>query len=43
MELLLAPDAQTGLLEVVRRDEESMFIAVPIYQRCAFIVIAVFR
>src|ERR1700733_5725817 len=41
--LFLAPDAQTRLLQVVRRDEESMLIAVWVPQRFAFIVVAVFR
>src|SRR5580658_690690 len=41
--LFLAPDAQTRLLQVVRCDDESMFIAVSVYQRFAFIVIAALR
>src|SRR3984885_11920359 len=36
-------DAHAGLLQVVRRDEESRLIAVAVDQRFAFIVIAVFR
>src|SRR5580658_4723951 len=40
---LLASDAKTGLLQVVRCDDESMFIAVSVRQRFAFIVIAIFR
>ena len=42
-ELFLAPDAKTRLLQVVRCDEESVLIAVSVYQRRAFVVIAVFR
>ncbi len=41
--LLLAPDAETRLRQVVRRDEESRLIAVAVHQRFAFIVVAVFR
>ncbi len=41
--LFLAPDAQTRLREVVRCNDESMLIAVSVYQRFTFIVIAVFR
>jgi hypothetical protein len=41
--LFLAADAETGLLQVVRRHQESMLIAVPVHQRFAFIVRAVFR
>src|SRR5277367_6646011 len=43
LKLYLAPDAETRLLQVVRCDQESILIAVSIHQRCAFIVIAVFR
>src|ERR1700691_5344507 len=41
--LFLAPDAETRLLQVVRRDEESRLIAVAVHQRFAFVVIAVYR
>src|ERR1700679_3965239 len=41
--LFPAPDADTRLLQVVRRDQESMFIAVPVYQGLALVVITVFR
>src|SRR5580692_1065640 len=41
--LFLAPDAETRLLQVVRRDQESRLIAVAVHQRFAFIVVAVHR
>ncbi len=41
--LFLGLDAQTRLRQVVRRNEELGVIAVPVDQRFAFIVIAVFR
>ncbi len=42
-ELFPAPDAQAGLLQVVRRNEELRVIAVPVHQRFAFVVVAVYR
>jgi len=41
--LFLAPDAETRLLQVVRRDDESRSAAVSVHQRFTFVVIAVFR
>src|SRR5579862_4456067 len=42
-ELFLATDAETGLLQVVGRDEEAVLIAIAIDQRCALIVVAILR
>src|ERR1700722_11183149 len=40
--LFLASNADTGLLQVVSRQDESRSAGVAVHQRCAFIVIAVF-
>src|SRR5579862_1467831 len=41
--LYFAPDTQTRLLQVIRCGEESALIAVAVYQRFAFVVMAVVR
>src|SRR5579862_8803416 len=42
-EFFFTTDAETGLLQVVGRDQESMLIAVAIDQRRAFVVVSIFR
>src|ERR1700722_3884010 len=43
LKLFFASDAQARLLQVVGCDQKSMLKAVPVYERCAFIVVAIFR